>query len=212
MIKIILMDDHQLMRDGMKAVLQTEEDIKVTGEAGTPEELLVVIQQAEADIVMIDMMVAGKLVGPTLIESLRKIHPDLKILVVSMLEEKEYSDRAFALGANGYLPKKEAAPCLLQAVRALIKNEYYISPGLTEKMIRSLGEQNQEGPADISLLSKREQEVFCCLGDGLVTKEIAARLTVSYSTVGTHIENIKKKMKIHNIHELIRKAFEYASK
>lgn len=209
MIRIILMDDHQMVRDGMKAVLESVGDIEVIGEAGEPAGLRRLLAVKHPDVVLLDLVIGNQLVGFDLLEELHNEYSELQFLVVSMLGDREYSERAFKAGAKGFLPKREAAAGLIDAVRTIARGDYYLSPDIARLMISHLQRHEYEFSEDLGVLTRREREIFLALGTGKASREIADALGISFSTVGTHLENIKQKMGAVTTIELSRRAMAY---
>lgn len=212
MIQIMLMDDHQMVRDGMKAVFDSTGDIEVVGEAGNARELEHLMAIRQPDAVVLDLVIDNRLIGFDLLETLHGKYPAVKYLVVSMLGDREYSERAFRLGASGFLPKREAAAGLVDAVRIISRGELYVSPDVTRQMISRLCHHEYEFSEDLGALTKREQEIFLALGSGKASREIAEMFGVSLSTIGTHLENIKQKMEAVSMKDLSRRAMAYVLK
>lgn len=209
MIRIILMDDHQMVRDGMKVVLESAGDIAVIGESSEPEELEKLLTVRQPDVVILDLVIGRLLVGFNVLETLQAKYPEVKFLIVSMLGDREYSERAFKLGASGFLPKREAATELIEAVRTIARGQFYLSPDITRQMISHFRRHEYEFTEDLSMLTKREREIFLTLGTGKASREIAETLGISFSTVGTHLENIKQKMGANSMNELNHRAMVY---
>jgi DNA-binding NarL/FixJ family response regulator len=209
MIRIMLMDDHQMVRDGMKVVLESAGDIVVIGEASEPDELKKLLAVRQPDVVVLDLVIGRLLVGFDVLEVLHAKYPEVKFLIVSMLGDREHSERAFKLGASGFLPKREAAIELLEAVRMISKGQFYLSPDITRQMISHFRRHEYEFSENLGMLTKREREIFLTLGTGKTSREIAEVLGISFSTVGTHLENIKQKMGAISMNELSRRAMVY---
>lgn len=206
MITVVMLDDHQMVREGMKFVLESSGAIQVIGSVGTVEELKECLSHSQPDVLILDMVLEGVVTGFELIAYMKTAHPEVKILVITMLLEKQYSDRAFALGAIGYLPKREAVSDLIHAVRTVANGKYYISPDTAGQMIHKIVYTKNVLVEDMSVLTPREREIFQKLGCGDSNQEIAQKLFISVSTVSTHIENIKHKLNISSTRELSRKA------
>jgi DNA-binding NarL/FixJ family response regulator len=206
MITVVMLDDHQMVREGMKFVLESSGTIQVVGDVGTVEDLKRLLPQQEPDVLILDMILEGVMVGFELVEYMKKEYPQVKILVITMLVEKQYSDRAFELGAIGYLPKREAVSDLIHAVETVAKGKYYISPDTAGQMIHRMVYAKNLLKEDMSVLTSREREIFQELGDGDSNQEIAQKLSISVSTLSTHLENIKRKLNIRSTRELSKKA------
>jgi len=209
MITVMMLDDHQMVREGMKFVLESSGSIKVIGDVGTVEKLKQILSQREPDVVILDMVLEGVMTGFDLIEYMKKEYPQVKILAITMLVEKQYSDRAFELGALGFLPKREAVSDLIRAVETVAKGKYYISPDTAGQMIHRMVYTKNLFTEDLSVLTSREREIFMELGCGDSNQEIAEKLSISVSTVSTHLENIKVKLNLKTTRELSRKARAY---
>lgn len=206
MITVLILDDHQMVREGMKFVLESSGMIQVIGDVGTVDELKQSLFQREPDVLILDMVLEGVVTGFELIEYLNKAFPTVNILVITMLVEKQYSDRAFELGAIGYLPKREAVSDLIHAVETVAKGKYYMSPDTAGQMIHRMVYAKNLLKEDMGMLTSREREIFQELGDGDSNQEIAQKLSISVSTVSTHLENIKQKLNITSTRELSKKA------
>ena len=206
MITVTMLDDHQMVRQGMKFVLESSGTIQVIEDVGTIEELKQSLSRREPDVLILDMVLEGMVTGFELIEDMQREYPRVQILVISMLAEKQYSDRAFALGATGYLPKREAVSDLIHAVETVARGKYYISPDTAGQMLHRMVHSRDPMIEDISVLTSREREIFQELGYGDSNQEIAEKLCISVSTVSTHLENIKRKLDLRSTRELSRKA------
>jgi DNA-binding NarL/FixJ family response regulator len=210
MVRIVLMDDHALIREGIKTITSTEADLDVVGETGNAAELMSLVDRLDPDVCVVDLMVGDALVGLDLTEAMRAAHPRIAVLVVSMHEEFEYAERAFRAGALGYLPKSQASDFIVAAIRAVSRGEHYLASSVAAQLaVRSPAPPR---PADkkstVSLLTSREREILHLYGEGLSVKHVAAALGISASTVGTHSENIKHKMGVVSMAELMRVAYE----
>ncbi len=206
MIRIMLLDDHQLVREGTKALLELEDDIEVVGESGEAEAFLSSVGIHKPDIAIVDLLIDDHMDGYPLIEHLNAKYPEVSILVVSMFTDKEYVKRAFSAGALGYVPKKEAANSLIKGVRSIYAGEHFISPVITRSLFETINTSDQRPPKSHYALTRREQEIFSLLGLGKTRKEISLLLKIKESTVGTHFENMKDRLNLKNISELVHMA------
>ncbi|MBN2859210.1 MAG: response regulator transcription factor [Sphaerochaetaceae bacterium] len=207
MTTIMILDDHELVRDGLKAVLEVQEDLRVIGDAGSPEDLKTLLRSYQPMVLIVDMVIDGILMGYDIIEYVAKRYPEIKILAITMLWEKEYAERAFELGALGFLPKKDASSALINAVRTVASGERYVSQNFS-----SLIDHSSSFFEDVSSLTRREKEIFSMIGKGKTNKEIADAYQIRGSTVSSHLENIKRKMRVANLKELTQKAVSYLMK
>ena len=206
MITVMMLDDHQMVREGMKFVLESSGTIQVIGDVGTVQDLKQILSQREPDVLILDMVLEGVVTGYEIIEYMKVEYPQVKILIITMLVEKQYSDRAFELGAIGFLPKREAVSDLIRAVETVAEGKYYISPNTAGQMIHRMVFTKNLFTEDLSVLTSREREIFNELGCGDSNQEIAENLSISVSTVSTHLENIKRKLNIKSTRELSKKA------
>ena len=206
MIKLLLADDHAIMRDGLKQILAETDDLSVAGEAANGYEVLERVREESWDLVLLDMSMPGKS-GIELIKQLKKERTGLRILVLSMHEEHQYAVRAFKAGAQGYITKNCPSPQLLAAIRKVARGGVYVSPALAERMALTLI-PDIDAPRH-TLLSDREYQIFRLIASGKAIGEIATELSISAKTVSTHKSRIMEKMQMTNQTELIRYALEH---
>ncbi|HXM82387.1 MAG TPA: response regulator transcription factor [Burkholderiales bacterium] len=203
MIRVLIADDHPIVRDGLKRILAATTDIAVTAEAASGEEALALVRDNDYDMALLDMSMPG-LSGMDLVKRLKSEKPKLKLLVLSMHGEKQYAARALKAGASGYMTKESAAQELLGAIRKVAAGGVHISEATAADLVAgSLG----EGPPH-TLLSDREYQVFRLLAEGRSPTEIAAQLHLSVKTVSTHKARILEKMGLAGTAELVRYALE----
>jgi DNA-binding NarL/FixJ family response regulator len=203
MIRVLLADDHTLVREGLKRILQGSEDIEVGGEAANGMEVLSLARREDWDVVLLDMSMPGRS-GIELIKQLKDEKPALRILVLTMHAEDQYAVRAFKAGAAGYLTKESAATELVAAVYKIAAGRLYVSLAMAEQLAANLAPKTEELPHQ--RLSDREFDVFRRLVAGQSVSEIAERLSLSIKTVSTHKTRILQKMDMHNQTELVRYA------
>jgi len=202
-IRIVIADDHTIVREGLKQVLGAAGDIAVAGEARDGHEVLKRVRELEFDVLLLDMSMPGKS-GIELIKQVRSEKPKLKILVLSMHEEHQYAVRAIRAGAAGYLTKESATRALVDAIRKVASGGTYISAEVAQQL--ALGAMpDAQGPPHAAL-SDREFQVFKLIGEGKSVSDIAERLHLSVKTVSTHKANILHKMHMTTQAELIRYA------
>ena len=203
MIRVVIADDHTIMRDGLKHLLGAAGDIEVAGEARDGFEALERVRKLQCDVLLMDMSMPGKS-GIELIRQVRAEKPKLKILVLSMHEEQQYAVRAIRAGASGYLTKESASTQLVDALRKVAAGGAFISAEVAQQL--ALGAQpNADGPLH-ETLSDREFQIFLLLAGGKSISEIAAQLFLSVKTVSTHKANILQKMSMTTSAELVRYA------
>lgn len=203
MIRLVIADDHAIMRGGLKQIFALVPDMAVVAEAVTGADVLQCLQQDDLDLLLLDLNMPG-INGTDLIARVRAHRPNLPMLVLSMHNEPQVAARALKAGANGYMTKDCEPDILLAAIRKVASGGKYIAPDLAEKMVFDVVSMTQRTPH--SLLSEREQDVFRLLTQGLGVNEIAAQLSISGKTVSTHKLRLMEKMKLSNIAELMRYA------
>lgn len=206
MIRIVIADDHTIVREGLKQLLSAADDLRVIGEAQNGHDVLKQVRDNDFEVLLLDMSMPGKS-GIELIKQVHAEKPKLRILVLSMHEEEQYAVRALKAGAAGYMTKESAGAQLLAAIRKVASGGAFISPAVAEQF--ALGAMPQtEGPPHAAL-SDREFQVFQMLVHGVSVSAIAGRLNLSVKTVSTHKANIMQKMNMTNQSELIRYALNH---
>lgn len=203
MIRIVVADDHTIVREGLKQLLGAGGDLEVVGEAQDGSEVMKRVRELEFDLLLLDMSMPGKS-GIELIKQVHAEKPKLRILVLSMHEEHQYAVRAIRAGAAGYLTKESASRQLVEAIRKVAGGGAFISSAVAEQL--ALGAMpDAQGPLHASL-SDREFQVFRMLAEGKSVSDIAERLNLSVKTVSTHKANILQKMGMSTAGDLIRYA------
>lgn len=200
MVRILITDDHAVLRSGLRLLLEREDDIEVVGEATCAEEALAMTQQGHVDLVLLDLEMPG-IGGLAGAEALHQAQPGLAILVLSMHGEADDVRRAFAAGATGYVLKTAADDQLVQAVRAVAAGERYLHPALGAVLAQPEGPR---GPVDD--LSPREREVLRLLALGYTNQEIAQMLVVSVRTVESHRAHVMTKLRAGSRAAMVRHA------
>jgi len=206
MIRVLVADDHKLVREGLKQILAASAGIRVAGEASNGDEALALARANDYDLALVDMSMPG-LAGIELIKRLRLEKPALRILVLSMHGEQQYAARALKAGAAGYLTKDSASEQLVVAIRKVAAGGLYITAAAAESLVSENAGGGDAAPH--ALLSDREFEVFRLLAGGRGPTEIAERLHLSVKTVSTHKARILEKMKLGSTAELVRYALEH---
>ncbi|HYC35555.1 MAG TPA: response regulator transcription factor [Usitatibacter sp.] len=203
MIRVVVADDHTIVREGLKQLLAAAGDVEVVGEASDGHEVMERVRRLDFDVLLLDMSMPGK----SGIELIRQVHaekPRLRVLVLSMHEEHQYAVRAIRAGASGYLTKESASRQLLEAIRKVAAGGAFISAEVAQQL--ALGAMpGASGPLH-ALLSDREFQIFQLIAGGKSVSDIAARLNLSVKTVSTHKSNILQKMGMTTQAELIRYA------
>lgn len=199
MLKIIIADDHQVIREGIKRIVNNEVDLKIIEEVETGEKLLSKLSSDSFDLVILDVGLPGRS-GIEILQSLRKIFPKLPVLMFSMQPEDRIAIRAIKAGANAYLTKDTPSVELIKVIRKISTGKKHITPSIAEKLAEMI-DDNFEGTPH-SRLSEREFEVMCLIARGRTTKEISDSLSISPNTVNTYRSRILTKMNFNNNMEL----------
>ena len=203
MIRLVLADDHAILREGLKQVLQTQGDFEIVAEAQDGHEVMKRVRENEFDVLVLDMSMPGKS-GVELIKQAKAEKPRLRILVLTMHEEHQYAVRAIRAGASGYLTKEGASSQLVSAIRKVAGGGAYISAEVAEQLALNAmpGAQGQPHEA----LSDREFQVLRMIAEGKSISDIAERLNLSVKTVSTHKANLMQKMGMETAGDIIRYA------
>jgi len=207
MVRILIADDHAVVRRGVKQILEEEPDLKVLGQATNSEEVIQNIQEKDWDILILDISLPGRN-GLDILKEVKMLRPDLPVLILSMHPEEEFAVRALKLKASGYVTKGSVPEELVLAIKMILKGNRYISPSFTEKVASYLELENDTEKPLYERLSKREKEVLIMLGSGKSITEIAETLYLSVKTISTYRKRILEKLKLETTAELIRYAIE----
>jgi DNA-binding NarL/FixJ family response regulator len=206
--RVLLVDDHPLVRRGVADVIAHEGDLEICGEAADVAEAMREVERTQPDLVLVDLALKSGH-GLELIEKLKARNPKVKTLVSSMHDETLFAERVLQAGAMGYITKQEPPEMLVRAVRQVLRGEVYLSPRMTSRLLHRVagGSPLREDP--IQGLSNREIEVYEMIGQGLTVQQIAVRLHLSPKTVETHREKIKQKLSLKSSAELGRRAIQW---
>jgi two-component system invasion response regulator UvrY len=205
MIKILVADDHAIVREGLKQIVAEETDMKVVGEASNANELFDLIEKEDWDIVVLDINMPGKS-GLEALKEMKTLYPKIPVLILSMFGEDQYGLRAMKAGASGYLKKVSAPTELVSAIRKIVSGGKYINPSLAEKLVDIVDKSNREFPHDS--LSDREYQIMCFIASGKSAEEIASDLALSIHTVYTYRNRILEKMHLKSNVELTQYAIQ----
>jgi DNA-binding NarL/FixJ family response regulator len=208
--RILVVDDHPIVRQGLALLINREADLVVCGEAEEAMGALHVLSSARPDVLIVDISLNGP-DGLDLLKSIRTTHPTLPVLILSMHDELIYAERALRAGANGYIMKQEATEKVLVAVRRILSGEIYVSDRIANKMLKHYitgsGTLRNSSIAD---LSDRELEVFRLIGEGHGTRQIAEELHISVKTVESYQAHIKEKLSLRSARELMQHAIQWS--
>ena len=206
---VFVVDDHPLLRQGLALLINQQQDLDVCGEAEEAHAAMQAIARKIPDILIVDISLNGP-DGLELLKNIRASYPDLPVLILSMHDEAIYAERALRARANGYIMKQEATEKVLVAVRRILNGEVYLSDRMANKLLQQyIGGAPAAIQSRISALSDRELEVFCLIGEGRGTREIAEELHLSIKTVETYQAHIKEKLNLHSGRELIQHAVQW---
>jgi DNA-binding NarL/FixJ family response regulator len=204
-LRILIVDDHQLYRKGLKDLLELDESVQVCGQAGNIADALLMFDELQPDLVTVDISLANGN-GLELIQRLKLANPRVLILVVTMHEEGLYAERAIAAGASGFICKQAENGQFLEAIQDLRQGELHVSPQLKQKLRNRKAKRSGGSDSPEANLSGRELEILGFIGRGLTTQKISSLLSISASTVETYRERLKSKLNLKNSSELNRHA------
>ena len=204
--RILIVDDHPMMRTGLAQLINNEPDLKVCAEADTSGQAVAAAMKLKLDIALLDISLPDKN-GIELIKDLRALKPELPLLVVSMHDETVYAERVLRAGARGYIMKQEGGQKFLQAIRQVLDGRIFVSDKMSARILEVFsGRPTGESSSPVRRLSDREFEVFQFIGQGIGTRDIAGRLHLSVKTIEVHRANIKGKLHLKTATELVRYA------
>jgi DNA-binding NarL/FixJ family response regulator len=209
--KILVVDDHPMIREGLVRLVDDEQDLAICGQADDAPEALKAISETKPDIVVIDILLKSSN-GIELMKSIKAQYPKLPVLILSMHNEALYAERALRAGAMGYIMKQEASEKLLTAIRHVLAGQIYVSDKISKKLIRKLARGKTGMVASpIDSLSDRELEVFRLIGQGYGTSQIAEKLYLSIKTIETYRTHIKEKLNLTDSRELLQYAIQWVN-
>lgn len=209
-IRVLVVDDHPVVRQGLKLLLSQESDMAVCAEAGSAREALRQVQEAAPDVVVADISLRDES-GLELVKSLKIRHPQIPVLVLSIHDETLYAERMLRAGARGYVMKEAPPEQVVTAIRRVRAGQIAVSEAMSARLLEKLiggGVEPSDSPIDC--LTDRELQVFGLIGKGLSTRRIAERLHLSVKTIEAHRANIKRKLNLPDAMALVRQAFDWA--
>ncbi len=207
--KILIIEDHPIMRSGLVQLIEQESDLVVCGEAEDAHGALKAIKESEPDVAVVDISLKDSN-GIELIKDIKIRWPKLAVLVLSMHEESFYAERALRAGAMGYVAKAEVSAKVVDGIRQVLSGAVYVSEKITSKMLHKLvGKGKDSDVFPIDRLSDREFEVFELIGQGLQTRQVADKLHLSVKTIDAHRDHIKRKLKLDSAIELLKYAVQW---
>jgi DNA-binding NarL/FixJ family response regulator len=209
-IKVMLVDDHPIVRQGLRDVLENTSDITVCSESGNANEAIAFINREKPDVVIVDIMLDGNVNGIELVKSISERFPEIYTLVLSMHDESIYAERAIKAGARGYLMKDVAPRNIADAIRTIKRGDLYLKDDLSKKILeKMLNKNSDQKTVSTDRLTNRELEIFQYIGNGCSIKEIAQKLNLSIYTVESHRRSIKVKMNIKTSADLTKNAIQW---
>jgi len=210
--QIFIVDDHPLVRESLAALINRQPDLRVCGQAGDSASAYAALDRAPADVVVVDLSLPGES-GLELIKRLQALTPRPRILVVSMHDEAFYAERALRAGALGYIMKHETTDKVIDAIRHILQDQLFVSSRVAAQFTgKFVGTRKVQPGSSVERLSDRELDIFRLIGHGLESKRIAQDLHLSVKTVQAHCANIKEKLGLENLNELIREAVRWVER
>jgi DNA-binding NarL/FixJ family response regulator len=204
--RVLIVDDHPMMRQGLAQLIDNEIDLEVVAEADTGGEGLDIVVEQKLDLAVLDISLPDRN-GLELIKDIRSVKPELPVLIISMHDEALYAERVLRAGARGYIMKQEGGNKLLQAIRQVLTGQIYVSEKMSARILETFsGRRSEKSASPVARLSDREFEVFQLIGQGKGTKEIAQHLNLSVKTVEVHRAKIKEKLSLLTATDLVRYA------
>ncbi|HAF31278.1 MAG TPA: DNA-binding response regulator [Bacteroidales bacterium] len=206
-IKIVLVDDHRMFRDGVKSVLSDEANIELIGELGNGKDLYELLKSKKPDLIITDISMPD-ISGIEITRFVAENYPEIKVLVLSMHSNEEFITKALSAGANGYLPKDTSMKELLEAINTISRGDNYFNKEISDTILKSIINKSKSSieSARSESLTKREKEIVNHVVDGFTNKEIAEKLFISIRTVDSHKNNIMQKLKLKSSVELVKYA------
>ena len=208
-LTFLVVDDHPVFRQGLVALIRSDDRYEVCAEAGTAAETLAALEKAVPDIALIDISLVGQN-GLDLVKTLKAAHPEILVLIISMHDEVIYAERALKAGARGYVMKQEAASVMLDAIKTVLSGKIYVSATMRDRLLETMfnARDETESPS-VERLSDRELEVLDLMGQGYGAAEIAKMLNLSVKTVNAYRDHIKDKLHIEGAGDLRRFAVKW---
>ncbi len=206
-IRLVLVDDHEMVRTGLRMLLESQPDIKIAGEASNAAQALDLVDKYKPDVVVMDITLPD-LSGIEATRQIKAKHPEIAVVALTIHEDEQYFFEMLQAGASGYVPKRAAPDDLISAIRAAHEDDIYIYPSLAKTLVADfLGRsRSQQDEVSLDRLTAREQEVLELLAEGNSNEEIAEKLSISRHTVARHRENLMRKLEMHSRSELVKYA------
>ena len=207
--RILLVDDHPLLRAGISKLINEQKDLEVCGEVDTAKKTIDTIKATKPNIVVLDISIKGDS-GIEVLKDIKVHAPDVKVLILSMHDETTYAPRTLRAGASGYITKEQAPESVINAIRAIQKGETWLSDRMKSKMLTYFARgASAPSTSPVDVLSDRELEVLTLLGRGIGTRQIAQQMGLSVKTIESHRAHIKEKLQLESAPQLLRFAIEW---
>jgi two-component system response regulator NreC len=205
-VKLLLVDDHPIVRSGLRMLFLSEPNMKIVGEASSGEEAIAAVAQLQPDVVIMDVAMPG-MNGIEATRRIKAAHPQTAVLALTMYEDEQYFFEMLNAGASGYIPKRAAPDDLVSAIKVVAEGNVFLYSTLARFLIRDMAERAAAEPQpSAEVLTPREREVLTCIAEGMTNREIAEALVISIKTVERHRENIMAKLDMHDRVELVKYA------
>lgn len=205
-VKLLLVDDHPIVRSGLRMLFLSEPSMKIVGEASSGQEAVEAVQRLQPDVVIMDVSMPG-MNGIEATRRIKAAHPQTAVLALTMYEDEQYFFEMLNAGASGYIPKRAAPDDLVSAIKVVAEGNVFLYSTLARFLMRDMAERAAAEPhASEEVLTAREREVLTCIAEGMTNREIAEALVISIKTVERHRENIMAKLDMHNRVELVKYA------
>lgn len=205
-VKLLLVDDHPIVRSGLRMLFLSEPSMTIVGEASSGEEAIAAVSRLQPDVVIMDVSMPG-MNGIEATRRIKAAHPETAVLALTMYEDEQYFFEMLNAGASGYIPKRAAPDDLVSAIKVVAEGNVFLYSTLARFLIRDMAERSAAEPEETEeTLTAREREVLTCIAEGMTNREIAEALVISIKTVERHRENIMAKLDMHNRVELVKYA------
>ncbi len=207
-IRLLLVDDHEIVRAGLRMLFLAEDDLEIAGEVGSAEEALQAVHDLDPDVVLMDVAMPG-MSGIEATRRIKAAKPEIVILALTMHEDEQYFFEMLNAGASGYMPKRAAPDDLVSAIRVVSQGNVYLYPTMAKLLVKDFLDRSDTDPTTVAdVLTPREREVLTFIAEGCTNREIAETLTISHKTVDRHRENIMRKLNLHSRVALVKYAIE----
>ncbi len=206
MIRVAIVDDHDLVREGIRALLEQDPQLEIVGETGDGQEAIKLAERVKPDVMLMDVYLPGGIGGLEATEAIAASVPEVKVIILTQYENREYIRRALRIGARGYLLKRSLAAQLKDAIRAVHQGQKYLHPAIAGEVVDLVTTGRALDEDEYDQLTPREKQVFKLLAEGKTSRDIAKYLTISLKTAMTHRANLMQKLNMHSRAEIIKYA------